>query len=107
MIAPLLDACGVDGAPVRLTASDALAALDRAERVPLGEGAFIAPCRVMDQQRIEVRDAPASWLPGLKARGCFTEIIQWRTRVFVPVGDARVLDRVIDRFGPGLASGAA
>ena len=107
MIAPLLEACGVDSAPVRLTATDALAALDRSERVPLSDGAFIAPCRVMDQQRIEVRDAPASWLPGLKACGCFTEIIQWRTRVFAPVGDAQILDRVIDRFGPGLASEAA
>lgn len=103
MIAPLLEACGVEGAAVRMTSSDMIAALERWERVPLSEGAFIAACRVMDQQRLEIRDAPASWLPGLKACGCFTEIIQWRTRVFAPVGDAQVLERVIARYGPPLA----
>lgn len=103
MIAPLLEACGVEGGAVRMTSSDMMAALGRSERVPLSGGAFIAAARVMDRQRLEIRDAPASWLPGLKACGCFTEIIQWRTWVFAPVGDARVLDRVIARYGPPLA----
>ena len=109
MIAPLLEACGVEGGAVRLKSSDVMAALGRRECIPLSEGAFIAAARMMDQQRIEIRDAPASWLPGLKACGCFTEIIQWRTRVFAPVGDGceAVLDRVIARYGLPSASEAA
>lgn len=39
---------------------------------------------VNGKQRVEILDAPAAQLPWLKGLGCFTEIIQYRTRVFVP-----------------------
>lgn len=109
MMAPLLAACGVDGAGARLTASDADDALRRGERVPLQSGAFIAMAKVMDRQRVEVRDYPPSWLEGLKASGCFTEIIQWRTRVFIPDDDRRgeIIDRLLARFGGGEALSSA
>ena len=46
--------------------------------------------------RVEIIDAPASQLPWLKSLGCFTEIIAYRTRVFVPANDAEtVLARVL------------
>ncbi|WP_030541202.1 strawberry notch-like NTP hydrolase domain-containing protein [Sphingobium sp. DC-2] len=38
--------------------------------------------------RVEIVDAPANQLPWLKSLGCFVEIIQYRSRVFVPVNDA-------------------
>jgi len=45
---------------------------------------------------VEIVDAPASQLPWLKSLGCFTEIIAYRTRVFVPATDAEtVLGRVL------------
>ena len=46
--------------------------------------------------RVEIVDAPASQLPWLKSLGCFTEIIAYRTRVFVPASDAEsVLGKVL------------
>ena len=46
--------------------------------------------------RVEIVDAPASQLPWLKSLGCFTEIIAYRTRVFVPANDAEeILERIL------------
>lgn len=45
--------------------------------------------RVNGARRIEVVGPPAAAIPGLKALGCFTEIIAFRTRVFVPSTNAR------------------
>lgn len=42
-------------------------------------------------QRIELVGCPASQLAWLKSIGCFTEIIQYRTRVFAPVADAEAV----------------
>lgn len=108
MIGALLSACGVNGVGASIAAADVIAALKRSERTPLQDEAFIAGVRVMDRQRIEVRDYPPSWLEGLKAAGCFTEIIAWRTRVFIPNDERReeVIARVLARFGrsAGVAS---
>ncbi|TVV76949.1 strawberry notch family protein [Sphingomonas solaris] len=47
-------------------------------------------------QRIEIAGAPAAQLPWLKSLGCFTEIIAYRTRLFVPANDAEtVLARLL------------
>ena len=39
---------------------------------------------VAGDQRLELLDWKSDALPHLKAAGCFTEIIQHRTRLFVP-----------------------
>ena len=44
--------------------------------------------RVNGAHRIELVGCPAPQLPWLKSIGCFTEIIQYRTRVFVPTAAA-------------------
>lgn len=41
--------------------------------------------------RVEIVDAPASQLAWLKSLGAFTEIIQYRTRVFIPVAQAEAI----------------
>ena len=46
-------------------------------------------------QRLELVGCPPGQLSWLKSIGCFTEVIQYRTRVFVPVGTA---DAVIARI---------
>jgi predicted RNA methylase len=52
---------------------------------------------VAGQQRLELLDWPHTRLAELKAAGCFTEIIQHKTRLFVPVAEAAVvLDRITD-----------
>jgi hypothetical protein len=38
--------------------------------------------------RIELVGAPSQQIPWLKSIGCFTEVIQYRTRVFLPVPTA-------------------
>jgi predicted RNA methylase len=43
---------------------------------------------VAGQQRLELLDWPHTRLAELKAAGCFTDIIQHKTRIFVPVASA-------------------
>jgi hypothetical protein len=107
MIAPLLSACCAKGAGAAFTGASALGALAREERVPLGDEAFLQRSKVMDSWRIEVRQAPSDWLGGLKAMGCFAEIIDWRTRVFVPNDDRAeaIIARILARHGAGIAVG--
>ena len=46
--------------------------------------------------RIEIVGPPANQLAWLKSIGCFTEVIAYKTRVFVPVPEAAaVLERVL------------
>ncbi len=50
---------------------------------------------VAGQQRLELLDWPHTRLAELKAAGCFTEIIQHKTRMFVPVATGTtVIDRI-------------
>ena len=50
---------------------------------------------VAGQQRLELLDWPHTRLAELKAAGCFPEIIQHKTRLFVPVGQApAVIERI-------------
>jgi len=60
----------------------------------LGGGTWKAPhplnftvrtSRVNGARRIEIVGAEAARIPELKAKGCFTEIIAYKTRVFVPI----------------------
>ena len=56
--------------------------------------------RVNGQPRIEIAGAPAEQLPWLKSIGCFTEIIQYRTRVFIPVDQTTgIVERLTGRQG--------
>ncbi|MES2338304.1 MAG: strawberry notch family protein [Pseudomonadota bacterium] len=50
---------------------------------------------VNGSQRFEIVGAPPEQLPWLKSLGCFTEIIAYKTRVFIPT-DA--VDRVIEQL---------
>jgi hypothetical protein len=66
----------------------------------LGGGTWKAPhplnftirtSRVNGSRRIEIVDAEAARIPELKAKGCFTEIIAYKTRVFVPLDGAEAI----------------
>ena len=66
----------------------------------LGGGTWKAPhplnftirtARVNGSRRIEIVDAEAARIPELKAKGCFTEIIAYKTRVFVPLDRAEAI----------------
>ncbi|MET0238931.1 MAG: strawberry notch C-terminal domain-containing protein, partial [Sphingobium sp.] len=51
-------------------------------------GAGLHEVRVNDERRLEIRGFPAARIGSLKAFGCFTEIIAFKTRLFVPVDRA-------------------
>ena len=54
---------------------------------PIIRGALsLRRSRVMHANRMEVIGFGPNDLPALKAGGCFTEVISWKTRLFVPVG---------------------
>jgi hypothetical protein len=77
------------------------AVADENRRIGLAHGAALKLRRVGTGNRIEVENAPSPLVASLKAAGCFTEIIQWRTRVFVPFdpkvqeGSGVVIEKVL------------
>ena len=82
----LCGALGVDS-DIEMSAADVLeAVMDRGTRIHLVGGLSLRRSRVMHANRMEVTGFGPNDLPALKAIGCFTEIISWKTRAFVPLG---------------------
>ncbi len=75
------------------------AALGSTAPVDLGRGLTLTRRRVAGAARLEIDGADRGSVEGLKAMGCFTEIIAFQLRVFVPHGDgidsAAILSRII------------
>ena len=59
---------------------------------------------VMGQPRLELIGASGAAMPRLKVLGCFTEVIQWKTRVFIPVDGTDVLARVLAEHPVGASA---
>ena len=59
---------------------------------------------VMGQPRLELIGASGAALPMLKAMGCFTEVIQWKTRLFIPTDGTDVLARVLAEHPVGASA---
>ena len=94
------------GGGAALTAEEVCEALlDRGAAFPLANGWRLARRRAMGSMRIEVEGPADTDLPALKRLGCATEIVSWRTRVFVPGADT--LERLLDRWPLGEAAAAA
>ncbi|WP_210211901.1 strawberry notch-like NTP hydrolase domain-containing protein [Mesorhizobium sp. M1B.F.Ca.ET.045.04.1.1] len=90
-------ALGIDAA-VDMTAAEMLeAVMERGASVDVSGGLTLKRSRVMGEPRLEIVGHSASDLPALKALGCFTEIISWSTRLFVPANNLDVLDRLLER----------
>lgn len=98
-IVPLLNRLGIHQ-------SDALSHAEAAKAVLAGHSVDLARpfaltlkrAMVNGRQRVELGGAPYGQLEWLKSIGCFTEVIQYRTRVFIPVDDAQA---VIERLAAG------
>ncbi len=94
--AALRTAFGLGGG-VRLSAAEVHEALTgRGTAFGLANGWRLMRRRLMGAERIEVVGPVDTDLPVLKRLGCVTEIISWRTRVFVP--DADTIGRLLDRY---------
>ena len=75
---------------------DARGADDQGHRVHARERLALERRRAMGELRIELEGPADGDLAAVKRLGCTTEIVSWRTRVFVP-GEA-VLARLIERW---------
>jgi hypothetical protein len=86
------------------------AALGTTAPVDLGRGLTLTRRRVAGELRLELGGADRGMIDGLKALGCFTEIIAFQLRVFLPHGDGidtgRILARIVGQ-APDAASVAA
>jgi hypothetical protein len=83
---------------VELTADEIFdAVLKRGQSLPLSGGLTLRRSRVMSEYRLELAGYNAAALESYKAMGCFTEIISWATRLFVPTGEPQVLDQLMAR----------
>ncbi|MDE4142168.1 strawberry notch-like NTP hydrolase domain-containing protein [Phaeobacter gallaeciensis] len=94
------------------TSQDMLtAALGSTAPVDLGRGLTLTRRRVAGAARLEIDGADKGAIEGLKAVGCFTEIIAFQLRVFVPHGEgvdtAAILARIVGEGSQTAAERAA
>ena len=90
------DAFGLAGGPVMSPAEMHEAILTRGAFFDLANGWRLARRRLMGAGRVEIEGPADGDLAALKRMGCTTEIVSWRTRVFVPEGID--LGRILDRW---------
>ena len=66
----------------------------------LADGLVLRRARVMNEHRIELTGFTSGMVDALKARGLFGEIISWKLRLFVPVGEAgkAIFESLTDRW---------
>ena len=87
------------------------AALGSTAPIDLGRGLTLTRRRVAGAARLEIDGADRGAINGLKALGCFTEIIAYQLRVFVPHGEgvetAAILGRIVGAGSPKAADRAA
>ncbi|WP_294131739.1 strawberry notch family protein [Sphingobium sp.] len=93
-------------ASVRLTPAELIAAARSDDGVPVPglEGVRLVSVFVNNSRRLELRSAQPQDREWLKARGCFTEVIAYTTRIFVPIDRAEgVLSAVLAAATEGRA----
>ena len=87
------------------------AALGTTAPVDLGRGLTLTRRRVAGEMRLELGGADKGMIDSLKALGCFTEIIAFQLRVFLPHGDGidtgSILARIVGQRAARAAEQAA
>lgn len=93
-------AFGVDMA-IALSPAEMVAGARNSEGVPVPgmDPARLIWAHVNGSRRLEIRDFPATRREWLKSIGCFTEIIQYKTRLFIPGDRASTIVEQIVRTG--------
>lgn len=66
----------------------------------LADGLVLRRVRVMNEHRVELTGFTSGMVDALKARGLFSEIISWKLRLFVPVGESgkAIFENLTDRW---------
>lgn len=93
-------AFGVDMA-IALSPAEMIAGARNSEGVPVPgmDPARLIWAHVNGSRRLEIRDFPATRREWLKSIGCFTEIIQYKTRLFIPGDRASSIVEQLVRTG--------
>jgi len=75
--------------------------LDGDAEVAFSNGMRLRRSKVMDRMRYEIVEYKRGDLDGLKMLGCFTEIIDYQLRCFIPNTDQAkdILDPLLERYG--------
>ncbi len=62
----------------------------------LADNIALRRVKIMSEHRVELTGHTAAMIPRLKTTGVFTELINWKLRLFVPVSDASpaVIDQI-------------
>ncbi|AOH85801.1 methylase [Sphingomonas panacis] len=97
-MADLQSAFGLDGT-VELTAAELSAAAQKETgiAIPGLSGATLATALVNGTRRLEIRNYRPDDRERLKARGVFSEVIQYKTRLFVPLDrSTEVIEAILD-----------
>ena len=89
-----------DGALSPEVAIDLL--LSEARPIRLHDGLTLRKAKVMGRDRVELTGFGESSVPALKALGLVSEIIAWRLRLFVPLGEgcAAIFSRLFEHSPP-------
>ncbi len=89
------------GAGTAMAPADAYAAvLGGRASLQLAGGLQVKRARVMGEHRVELIGVSESARAALKTIGLFSEVISFRTRLFIPVGEggATILAAIIERY---------
>ncbi|WP_118138275.1 strawberry notch-like NTP hydrolase domain-containing protein [Oceanicella sp. SM1341] len=89
------------GVATTITPDEAYTALIEGRTIfDLAEGLQLRRSRVMGANRIELTGFTDTMRDRLRAYGLFSEIISWKLRFFVPVGEAgpEIIGRLLDHF---------
>lgn len=94
---------------LNLSADDVVkTVIDQRSNLTLLSGICLRRSFVMGQTRLELANFKSTELAELKQLGCFSEIIQWKTRLFIPMDDMAPLSKLLERDPVGRKySGAA
>ena len=82
---------------IKLSSQEAFkAVMHQRNSLRLLSGCSLRRSLVIGQARLELVGINPTSLSDLNVMGCFTEMIQWKTRVFIPVNDMKVLDCILE-----------
>jgi predicted RNA methylase len=85
----------------KLSAGDAWGLINEGKvTAHLADGLVLRRARVMNEHRVELTGFTSGMVDALKARGLFGEIISWKLRLFVPVGEVgkAIFESLTDRW---------
>ncbi len=102
-LAELRTAFGLDAKDGALSPEAAIdLLLSEARPIRLHDGLTLRKAKVMGRDRVELMGFGESSVPALKALGLVSEIIAWRLRLFVPLGEgcAAIFSRLFEHSAP-------